>query len=249
MELPATTIQCHFPPSPGPSQGKPSGITRRSGQGMASGCSEIARSRGLNAAAGGTCASGKRFFSRAGWWKHTFMNERGSLGNSPGTVHSKDHDGCPPSGRPAEEHWAIPPKVPVPALQTGIEERGYPPGQRINARQVCSLVVVIKKTSQCQILGDCPAAMTFGNDVVDLKGKQVLFLRELTILAARLCPCPDLLNEATLHALRAGAVPLAFLECKASPRFHDRDKAANVAIRLDFLVLFRRQYAFSGLVG
>src|SRR5438067_13776612 len=92
-----------------------------------------------------------------------------------------------------------PTKVSAPVLFPWVKERGYAPGLWVDAREVGTLVAVVKKTSQRQVFGTGGAFMTCRDNMVDLKSDCIVFLRHQTILAARLGPYPDLSFKAPLH--------------------------------------------------
>ena len=98
----------------------------------------------------------------------------------------------------------VPTEMPLPALATRIKERSNLPCQRVDSRKVRTLVAVVKKTSQGEVVATTRACVAFSDDVVDFKRNRVLLLQQLTVLATGPCPFPDLLNDAALHAFTNG---------------------------------------------
>jgi hypothetical protein len=134
-------------------------------------------------------------------WESTFLDECCPLGDTVRKVDAQDADGCAARGSPTHKDGAVPAKMPFPVLPTRIEKRRDSFGKGVNAGKVCALVAIVKKTGQSQIIATARPGVAFGDDVIKLERNQVLFLRELAVLTAGLCPRPNFANDMTLHAL------------------------------------------------
>ncbi len=99
-------------------------------------------------------------------------------------------------------------------IHAGMKEAHHVSGGRIYARNIGSLVGVAMKTGQSEILGNCPAAMLTGNDVIDLKRGPIESVGQAAILTGSRRSTPYFL----LQGLSTGYQdhwPLALREMRA----------------------------------
>ena len=71
--------------------------------------------------------------------------------------------------------------------------------ERIDTREVWSLVPITKKTGERQITGNTLPTVNRGNDVVNLKCQSVIRLWHLAVFTGRLCASPNEFNELLIH--------------------------------------------------
>ena len=80
-----------------------------------------------------------------------------------------------------------------PGMLSRIEQSGYLPRQGIDGCQIAALVLVAKSTGERKIGGIRFPAMLFGNNVIDLVGKETEFFRHPTVFTTTVSP---LVNQA-----------------------------------------------------
>jgi hypothetical protein len=81
----------------------------------------------------------------------------------------------------------------APRMLSGIEQSGYLPRQGIDGCQVAALVLVAKSAGERKIGGIRFPAMLFGNNVVNLVGKETEFFRHPAVFTTSVSP---LVNQA-----------------------------------------------------
>src|SRR5262249_33695526 len=104
---------------------------------------------------------------------------------------------------------------------------------------------------QTEITGPGGAAVLLGNDVVDLKGKRVVFLCNLAIFAAAACPAPHQLFQRAFHVCSAGPrLPVcaaATLEGSPGLRPHHAQEVPDALVTVGLGLLVGAQASFPGL--
>lgn len=85
-------------------------------------------------------------------------------------------------------------------MSARMEKADYSSGTRIASRNVRPFVIVAEKTSQCQIAGGGWTVVFARNDMVNLEGEVVVFLRHLAILTNAPGATPNQPFEAKVHS-------------------------------------------------
>jgi hypothetical protein len=85
-------------------------------------------------------------------------------------------DGRSSNRRASLEPTSLPSKMAHPSVAPRMEEVCNPPRQGIYAGKVGSFEPIAWEAGECQIAGDCPAAMRGGSHMVDFKGKVIVLL-------------------------------------------------------------------------
>ncbi len=88
----------------------------------------------------------------------------------------------------------------VPFDQVVISEESHDfPGLGIDAGDVRPLVAIAREAAQAKIAGSCRPFVTFRDDVIDLEGKPIAFLRNPAVFAAMAGPLPDQFLQKAFH--------------------------------------------------
>lgn len=114
-------------------------------------------------------------------------------------IHAQQIHRGPANGRQADDFTVAIFEMVFPIIEPRMEQARHFPVSRIEAGKVHPLVQVAVMTRDRQIIGKVLAAVTPGNDVLDVKRKRLLVLTDLAILAAVFRPSPDQLTQAIVH--------------------------------------------------
>jgi hypothetical protein len=77
---------------------------------------------------------------------------------------------CPTDRGPPNQHGAVPAKVSLPLVPPGIEQPTLAPSLGINAREIRSFMMIIREAGQSEVGENCPAAVLFGDNMIDFMG-------------------------------------------------------------------------------
>lgn len=80
-----------------------------------------------------------------------------------------------------------------------MEERDNLIGDGIHSRKIRALTQIAAMAGQRKIVRLVATAMLLGDDVLDVMGEGAVGLRELTMLAAVICPAPNQLAGGGIH--------------------------------------------------
>lgn len=87
-------------------------------------------------------------------------------------------------------------------MATRVKQLGVLAGQRINAGEIRSLVTIAPETGQSQVAGERPAAVSGGDDVVNLERQLIKPLGDATVFTSVVRPLPDKSFERSFHDSR-----------------------------------------------
>src|SRR5690242_4467518 len=112
-------------------------------------------------------ARGRAWHQPALGRENPFLNQGGPLSDTVREVDAEGLDGGPAGRRAADQNRPLPAEVSTPLLASGVEERGYLAGLRVDAGQVRALIAVVQEAGEGQILGMGRAFVAFRNHMVD----------------------------------------------------------------------------------
>jgi hypothetical protein len=133
-----------------------------------------------------------------------------------------------------------------------VEERHDPLCVGINSGNIRPLVVIAGETGQTKIARSSKTAVLDSDNVVNLKGKPVVGLRDFAVLATVASPLPDQLLERVVHGASVGvALPARVSVLKGAAGFglQDVEQMSDPLVVGDLSLLNGAESAFTGFGG
>jgi hypothetical protein len=88
-------------------------------------------------------------------WKSSFFNQRLANGDGIGVIHRENSDRRPTDGSLAYQQCAFPGEVSLPLVLSGVKQPSDAPGLRVDSGDVRSLMSVVVKARESQIVKGC----------------------------------------------------------------------------------------------
>src|SRR5579871_1240705 len=155
-------------------------------------------------------------------------------GDGFGIVDLENGDGGPADRRAADQHGAVPAKMPRPFVPSRVKEANDGAGARILAGDVGALVAVAVKAGQTQIAWQVLPAVVPGLDVIDVERQFAERLRQAAIFAGIVGALPNETDKRFIHGLVSTA---GLVERQARLGAEQIDQPADAAVRLKLLLL------------
>jgi hypothetical protein len=133
------------------------------------------------------------------WRKKSLVNQLLTQRYALRFIHGENLDSGPTHRGFPEKLGPLPTKVLAPGVPPRVEEASELPGLRVYPGQVWSLVEVAPKASVSEVGKRVVAAVLFGDDMLDLEGRDDVSFRKATVLTTAACPAGNLLSGGIVH--------------------------------------------------